>query len=301
MAASDVLRAKTNAELLYFVENPAQYERELVAAARQELRRRQRETAASGAASTAVGTQVAAFTEEAPSPNSGANSGANPGAGGRWLAGAALLLALGGAGWLWQRGSAAQQQATDKATAAANRPGRLLPDSLKLETAVSAPLPASDPDQDADRQLALVPAAERAQASAQALRQFRGLSLRFWRAQNPTAYLVGQAARPHSAQVLLAQLGLAQGQWTELNRGLAYSYAFPPVMADQVARMRAIASIQRRTLTELQSTQERTVARELGDVPLVLTPATQQEQAEARRLLAPLQRYVAPMSVRLKG
>jgi len=300
MATSDVLRAKTDAELLFFVENPARYERTLVMAARQELQRRQ--AAASSAASSAARTETTPATVALAADNPPPNAGA--GAGGRWLTGAALLLALGGGGWLWQRASAAQEQTIARATAAAHRPGRLLPDSLRLETAASAPLPTFDPDHDADQQLALIPAAERAQASAQALRQFRGLSRRFWRAQNPTAYLVRQAARPHSAQVgqaVGAQLGLAQDQWTELSRGLAYSYKFTPTMADQIARMRAIASIQRRTLTELQAAQARVPARQPGNVALPLSPDTQKKQAEVRHLLAPLQRYVAPMSVRLKG
>lgn len=266
---TDVLRIKTDAELQFFVDNPGYYHADLVAAARQELRRR----------------GVAPLVTDAPAYPTAYADG--PAAKRPLLIGAAVLvLAAGGAGLYWKT------QASASAPVAASRPGKLSPDSLKLEAVAATPIPNFDNDRNVDRQLALVPAAERAQASAQQLRQYQGLSLRFWRAQNPTAYLLRPAGRQPSYPVYTGQLNLVQAQWNDLYKGLVYSYNLPPTMMDHLARMRVIARIQRATLKELQADCA-------SNKPLELTGRTQLIQDTAQHLLAPLQHRAAPLSVRL--
>ena len=271
--STDMLRAKTDAELLFFVENPSFYQPDLVETAWQELRRRGIRPAAMAAA-----TPASITTDYPDNPDDEAPARRTP-----WVVAATLALALAVAAG----GFFALRPARPVASAGA-RPDRLSPDSLKLETV--APLPAFDPEQNVDRQLALVPAAEKTQA--QALRQFTGLSRRFWRAQNPSVYLIQQSDKVLSYPVFTNQLALVQSQWNDLYKGLVYSYDLPPTMADHLARMRVIARIQRATLKELQADCD-------NQKPLELAGRTQLAQDTAQHLLQPLQQRTAGLKVQL--
>ncbi|QKG51568.1 hypothetical protein [Hymenobacter sp. BRD67] len=271
-SATDVLRAKTDAELQFFVDNPNFYHADLITNARQELRRRGIAPLRPAASEASVTTAY----DESPASNR------RP-----LVLGLVLLLLLAGvAGFFWKTHAPASSRSLGR------QPDKLSPDSLKLESVVATPIPTFDNDRNVAQQLALVPAAERSSASAQALRQYKGLCQRFWRAQNPTIFLINQAGRQQSYQVYTAQLRLVQGQWNDLYKGLVYSYKLSPTMMDHLARMRVIARIQRMTLTKLEAAAS-------NNMPLVLDGRTQLAQDTAQHLLAPLQHRAAPLSIHL--
>ncbi|MVN78597.1 hypothetical protein GO988_19875 [Hymenobacter sp. HMF4947] len=261
-APTDTFRSKTDAELLFFVENPSFYQPELVDAARRELRRRG--ALPQPAAATPLETVYADFDQESPTRRP------------PWLliASIALVLAVAAAGFFSLKNDAAPP-----ARAVAG-PGHLSADSLKLESVEARPLPNFDAEKNVDKELALIPATEK--TKAQSVRQFQGLSRRFWRAQNPSLYLIQQAGGVTSYPIFLGQLDLVQTQWNDLYKGLVYSYDLPPTMADHLARMRVIARINRKALKELQ-------AKAATQRPLELAGSTQLALDSAQHLLLPLQ------------
>jgi len=227
LAPTDILRAKTDAELLFFIENPSFYQPELVATAWRELQRR-------GALPVAPA-QASAFAveeQEAPARRS------------PWLLIAVALVIATLAAGLW---SLNRQQAA--ATKAAARPSRLSPDSLKLETVAAHPLPTFNIEQIVDAQLASIPAAEKSQA--QMLRQFRGLSKRFWTAETQTEYLTDQAHTGQAGSAFADQTLVARETWRGWNKAVVYSYDFGPVMRAQYQRMKLAASSQQHVLSRL--------------------------------------------------
>ena len=161
-ASSDTFRSKTDAELLFFVENPSYYHPELVGTARQELRRRG--ALPQAPAAPPLATAYADYDQEHPSRRPS------------WLvlASIVLVLAVAAVGFLGLRQSAAPP-ARPLASA-----GHLSPDSLKLESVESQPLPSFDVEKNVDQQFTLMATTEKTRA--QTVRQFQGLSRRFWRA-----------------------------------------------------------------------------------------------------------------------
>ena len=273
MATSrDVLHLKTDAELRFFVENPTYYQAELVAAARQELRRRHPVSAQPQPLDAAPATPAAADYEEAAPRRATA-----------WLlpASVAVVLLLAGAGF-WgksrhQPSAAAAGAGRPTQAAAAAKPAAPRP----LETAISVPpLPTYDTERYVEQALSRVPAAEK--ANTQQLSQYQAISRRFWAAQPPSAYLLQQVQQGKVNPLFGAQATQVLASWQEFDRTLIYSYDFGPVMGDHFQRMKTIARQQRAALTELSNTAA-------AHQPLhLVAPQLVAEQQALPQLLAPL-------------
>lgn len=221
--ATDVLHAKTNAELQFFVENPSYYHADLVAAARQELRRR-----GIGPVPQAAAPDYAdAYDDEAPTPR-------RPLA----LAGGVLALAAIAGGLYWS---------TRPVPVAAPAP-RPAP---TLETVASHAIPSFDIDKIVEAQLARVPAAEK--QTPQTLRQFKGLTRRFWTAETQTEFLTAQAYAGQASPAFAEQATLARETWRDWNKAAVYSYRLGPTMQAQYERMGDVASSQQHILKKLPS------------------------------------------------
>lgn len=248
MATShDVLRLKTDAELRFFVDNPTFYQSELVAAARQELRRRH----PGPALPTAAPPPPSPPEAMAPAPLETDYEDA-PRRATSWLlpASVAIVLLLAGAGfWGKTRHQPAEASAAHAPQVATPKPAAPRP----LETAISAPpLPTYDAESYVEQALSRVPAAEK--ANEQHLSQYQAISRRFWAAQQPSAYLIQQVQAGKANPLFGAQSAIVLASWQEFDRTLIYSYNFRPVMGDHFRRMKAIASYQRAALTELSNT-----------------------------------------------
>jgi hypothetical protein len=224
-SAPDVLRAKTDAELQFFVENPGLYQADLVATARQELRRR-------GVGPAPGTTPPAPYLTEYDTVSAPSK---------RPLVLLAVVLGLGaaGAGYLW-----------------ATRPGTAAPlannlsaESLKLTSVETQQLPTFDTDAIVAAQLARVPAAEKQEA--QALRQFRELSRRFWAAETQTEYLTNQADAGKTGPLFADQTLLVRENWRAWNKAAVYGYRFGPKMQGQFDLMSQAASSQQHILAAL--------------------------------------------------
>lgn len=215
----DTLRAKTDAELHFFIDNPGYYHPGLVAAARQELHRR-----GSGAApQPATSRQAATYDEEAPATR-------------RPLllaAGVLGLVAVAGA-LFWPRQPAAVPTHKPAPT---------------LETVASYALPSFDIDKLIETQLARIPAAEK--QTPQTLRQFRGLTRRFWTAETQTEYLTTQAYAGQASPFFTEQARLTRETWRDWNKAAVYSYQLGPTMQAQYERMGQVASSQQHILAKL--------------------------------------------------
>ena len=196
----------------------------------------------------------------------------------RWL----VLAALGALSTQCQPGTPAGQPAAQATS----------PDSLKLETAVAAPLPKFDVESPILRQLALLPPAERNVAPA-AMRQYQQLTRRFWLAQYSTDYLLKQAQKgPSNLPVFAQQLALTQSHWRVLQGGFGQAGTLPTTMADHLARMRQVAGYQQAALADLQADQA-------AQHPPRLDAAALATQPQVRQLLAPLQREPGPITVHI--
>lgn len=221
--ATDVLRAKTAAELQFFVDNPSYYHADLVAAARQELRNR-----GVGPAPQPAAYQEAArdYAEEPPATR-------------RPVLVAALVLGLASVGGV-------MYWASRPAAPVAAQVRRPVP---KLETVASYAMPTFDIDQLVETQLARVPAAEK--QTPQTLRQFKGLTHRFWAAETQTEYLTAQAYAGKANPSFAEQAEMARETWRGWNKAIVYSYKLGPTMRAQVARMGQVASSQQHVLAKL--------------------------------------------------
>jgi hypothetical protein len=207
---TDVLRAKTDVELKFFVENPGYYHANLVAAAQQELHRR----------------------GLAPMPAATSSYHDDLGQGRQPLAGA-------GGAYLWASQPAAQPLA-------ASRTRRLSPDSLKLESVVARPIPNFDIDKLVAEQVASIPTSEKRQP--QELRQFKGLCHRFWAAETQTEFLTSQAHAGQAGPMFAEQAMVARETWRNWNKAVVYSYHFGPQMQAQLQHMASTASSQQHIL-----------------------------------------------------
>ena len=229
----DALRAKTDPELQFFVNNPSFYHADMVAAARRELARRGSAAGAPAPLPTAEPTYAAPAEdpdEAAPPP------GRSPLL---WVGLLALLLAAGA--WWWQR--------TPPTPVAGPRPAALSPDSLKLTEVVAHPLPTFDIDGLVATQVARMPAAE--QRPAAALRQFRELCRRFWAAETQSEFLVSQARAGKANEFFADQALAVRSTWRDWNKAVVYHYDLGPKMQDQVQRMAQVASNQQHVLDRL--------------------------------------------------
>jgi hypothetical protein len=229
--ATDVLRAKTDAELQFFVDNPGYYHTDLVDAARQELRRR-------GLGPAPRPSEPASLADYADEPESSPSR--------RPVLIAAALLGVAGLGGalFWASRPAAQPLA-------ASRAGHLSPDSLKLETVAARPIPSFDVDKIVREQEAAIPDAEK--QKAQELRQFRGLCRRFWTAETQTEFLTSQAHAGQAGPMFDEQTLVARQTWRDWNKAVVYSYRFGPKMKDQLERMASTASSQQHILANFPS------------------------------------------------
>lgn len=225
-AATDALRAKTDAELQFFVDNPSYYHADLVLAARQELRSR-------GLGSTPRPSEPVAIAAYADEP--AASPSRRP-----VLIGAALLgLAAAGVAWLWAGQPTAQPLAAGRLH---HRPA----DSLKLETVEAHPIPSFDVEKLVAEQVASIPAGEK--QKPQELRQFKGLCRRFWTAETQTEFLTNQAHAGQAGPMFVEQTLVARQTWRDWNKAVVYSYRFGPKMKDQLERMASTASSQQHIL-----------------------------------------------------
>lgn len=240
---TDALRAKTDAELQFYVDNPSFYHADIVAAARLELMRR---GAAPSEPRTAIPTPTPAAEPASAatySPTAYTVDEVEPPAARRpllWVA--ALVLMLAGV-WLWQKRTPAV------APVAMSRPHHRSPDSLKLVEVVTHPLPSYDTDPIVATQVAQIPAAEKQQAAA--LRQFRELCRRFWAAETQTEFLTNQAHAGQAGDLFADQALVVRGTWRDWNKAVVYSYDFGPKMKDQLQRMAQVASSQQHILDRM--------------------------------------------------
>lgn len=223
--ATDVLRAKTAAELQFFVDNPSYYHTDLVAAARQELRHR--------------GFGPAAQPAAPDYPDTGSDYADEPAATRGPVLVAALVLGLASVGGtiFWASRPAAP------VVAQVRRP------APKLETVASYAMPNFDLDQLVETQLARVPAAEK--QTPQTLRQFKGLTRRFWAAETQTEYLTAQAYAGKANPSFAEQAVMARETWRGWNKAVVYSYKLGPTMQAQYERMGKVASSQQHVLAKL--------------------------------------------------
>jgi hypothetical protein len=279
---TDMLLLKTDTELQFFINNPSFYQPEVVAAAQREMQRRQPHVAQP----YAVSPSSAAFAEQELTQANFDNaprrqSWALPSA-------IAVLAVIAGLGF-WSRQPATAESPTPNAAAETKPVAKPL--SLKLETAVSSPIPYYDTESYVDKALALVPAAEK--TNDQRVNQYRAISRRFWAAQNPSTHLIKLAQQGQPTPVFGAQVDVVLAQWHDLSRVLAYSYDFDPVMADHLDRMKIISQYQRNALIELSN--------DCGahKRPHLDSESSLEEQAKLAHLLAPLTRKTGPITVHL--
>ena len=110
-------------------------------------------------------------------------------------------------------------------------------------------MPSFDIDKMVESQVASIPASEKKEE--QALRQFKGLSRRFWAAETQTEFLTAQAHAGKANPVFAEQALLARGTWSAWNKGAVYGYRFGPTMQAQFKNMALVASSQQHILDRL--------------------------------------------------
>ncbi|MGI4738737.1 MAG: hypothetical protein ACRYG7_26500 [Janthinobacterium lividum] len=262
---TDALRAKTDAELQFFVDNPSFYHADIVATAQRELARRGPAAVRPAASSTPLAAPEVGLLPTTPptalengpaltsrptpepapaatyAPTSYDYDEETPARRSPLLWVALLALVLAGA-WLWQKRTP---------TAAPVTARHRSPDSLKLVEVVAHPLPTFDIDRLVETQVATIPATEKRQAAA--LRQFRELCRRFWAAETQTEYLTDQAQAGKAGDLFTDQALVVRGTWRDWNKAAVYSYAFGPKMKDQFERMGQVAASQQHVLDRLPS------------------------------------------------
>lgn len=261
MAANpDFFAQKTPVELGFFLKNPSFYEPDLVAAARRELRRRGL-VPTDDAAPAATAAPLLLPEAELPATRRRPWRGL--------LAGALLL----GGGWFW-----AAHRAPALSPAGAVSPVRKGPP--RLESVATNALPSFDVAGAVARQLATVPAPERARLAAQPRRQYRELCRRFWAAETMSEYLTDRARAGRSNLMLAEQAILAREAWEQWNKAAVYSYRFGPIMAQHFDYMGQIASHQQHILADLPEL--------VATHALTTTPEILSRDNEAQDLLSAL-------------
>jgi hypothetical protein len=241
---TDFYLQKTDEELLFVVRNPSYYHPDLVTTAQQELRRRG--VALAPAAATLSAPTASSFN---PAPLTDDFDLAPParGAGAIWLA---VLVAVLTGGAIYWFGFRPASPAAGAAASAQDASAKAAADTLLVSVPSSA-LPNYDGavDRCVTQQLKRVPARELKQA--QAMRQYRELTRRFWAAQALTEHLTNQARQGKNPVVLLNQMPFAHEAWGRWNKATVYSYKFEPTMADHFDRMARVAQQQQEGLHDL--------------------------------------------------
>ena len=236
---TDFYHQKTDDELRFFVEHPDYYQPDLVVVARAELRRR---GIVQSSPVTPPETVLPAGPMQAYAPQPARRTGPLT-----LVLAALLLLSMGLYYFLNQRSEAAREQLRAvRAAKARKAPPRL----VEVATAV---MPSYDVPAIVARQLARVPAAERAAAvrAGQPLRQYQELARRFWAAETQTEYLTNQAHAGQAGAAFADQTLLARQTWQDWNKAAVYGYKFGPVMNEHFQRMQQVASSQQHVLESL--------------------------------------------------
>lgn len=224
----DFYQQKTNDELQFFVQHPAQYEPSVVEAAQRELERR----------GVAAPRPVQAAYTGAPQAVSSSPLG-------KIVLVGLIIASLGGGFWLKQRSDAQEAALKAREEARRRRPAPKL-----VEVATSA-IPSYDGvvANAVAEQLSKIPAAEK--ANPQHLRQFRELAKRFWTAQAQSEYLIDQATAGKANPQFAEQTVVVRTTWTAWNHAAVYGYAFGPTMTEQFEHMGKVASNQQHILDSL--------------------------------------------------
>lgn len=239
-APTDFYHQKTDAELLFFVDHPEQYQPSLVEAAWRELRRR-------GVLPAPVPTPPAPVS----APDSDPDAGDAPTRWGARVAalGLGALLVWGIIHWLQQRNEA-QGMAVR-----ARQEARMRQHPPRLTEVATSVIPdyGDVVAQCVEQQFQRVPAAEQAAATRadQPLHQYRELARRFWAAETQAEYVAEQAKQADAADVLPGHAEQALAAWQDWNKALAYSYKFGPVMANHLDLMSRVARQQQEGLGDL--------------------------------------------------
>lgn len=222
-SAPDFLLSKSDAELVFLVQNPSFYHEDLVSKARGELQRR---GVAIPRPQAELDVVPDLYTEPAEAPRR------------TWLGpalGVSLALVAAGA-LLWPKAtpkSAAPVAAAPPAELVAV-PTHMLPTFDSLTTAQLKTVPTT------------LPAAERADTAAQ--RKFLILARRFWEAENQSNYLFDQVAANQLDATFPGQVNLTLDKWRRLTSVLVYSHRLQPTMLAQLRQMGRVALIRRSTL-----------------------------------------------------
>ena len=231
---TDFYQQKTNDELLFFVQNPGQYEPSVVEAARRELVRR---GAAPQPAAPASVPYVASYVSPPVVPASPV---------GKVVALALIVVALGG-GTYWLK----QRNDTQVAAVKAREEARRQRPAPKLAEVATSAIPSCDGvvANAVVAQLGKLPAQEK--ANPQHLRQFRELAKRFWAAQAQSEYLIDQANAGKASPQFGQQTVVVRQTWTAWSQAAVYTYTFGPKMAQQLEYMGKVASNQQHILDSL--------------------------------------------------
>ena len=244
-STADFYHQKTDAELQFFVAHPELYQADLIDMAWRELKRRQVSAAPVEAAPDAFAAAPAPIPFAPAEPYQPPVY--EPAPDRTMLKRVALgigLLALGGGFYYLKQGN---DDALAEVRARAEEVRRRPPAQL-VEEKTSA-IPSYDVAGIVARQLARIPASER--ADAKALRQFRELAKRFWDAETQTEYLTNQAHAGEAGPMFADQALVARQTWSNWNKAAVYSYKFGPVMTRQLSAMSEAASSQQHILDQL--------------------------------------------------
>jgi hypothetical protein len=233
---TDFYHQKTDAELQFFVDNPAHYQPDIVAEARRELSRR-----------------GVALPQPAPvAPVAVAAPAAHGFQTGPLVLAVAVVLAL-SLGVLYFINHKNSPAGYDPAPAAAVPAKPKAPPRL-TEVATST-IPDFGPAVVASvqRQVQRIPAAERAAAAQEAmpLRQYRELAKRFWTAEAQTEYVMNQAKKGQLDAALPGHIQAVGATWEQWNKALRYSYKFGPAMSTHLDIMTRVAQQQQEGLSDL--------------------------------------------------
>ncbi|UOQ71928.1 hypothetical protein [Hymenobacter cellulosilyticus] len=217
---SDFLLSKTDAELLYLVQNPGFYHADLIVRARHELSRRGISVTPPPPPATA-GAAEASY-EEAPARN--------------WLVpalGAGLVLAAAGL-FFWPTAPQPPAPAKPKPAQLVAVATHMLPSFDSLTTVQLQTMPTT------------LPAAERADTTAQ--RKFLILARRFWEAENQSSYLFDQVVAEKTDATFPGHVDIALDKWRRLTSALVYSHRLQPTMLRELSQMHHVATIRVTTL-----------------------------------------------------
>ncbi|GAA3917723.1 hypothetical protein [Hymenobacter algoricola] len=214
---NDFLTAKSDAELLFLVQNPTYYHPDLVQTARRELQRRSVPWAAAPAAGTPP--DLVAFAEEPPER--------------RWLVpalgGGLVALALGV--FFLRTGAtpppAPARPAPPAALVAVET--HLLPSFEGLTASQLRKMPAALPPGE--------------QADTTARRKYLLLARRYWEAENQSAYLYEQALLGKASPALPGQVETTLDKWHRLTSALVYDHQLQPGMTARLELMEQAAAV----------------------------------------------------------